>query len=108
MAAALSVRERLDRLFKQRIVIFDGSMGVMLQHKGLSDADFRGERFRHHYREIFGERRHDDDVGPLEHPLLLLAANIAEHCDLIAQRQPIDLATNLRLVVTRTATGDRE
>src|SRR5437763_328598 len=41
MASAISVRERLDRLFQQRIVIFDGSMGVMLQHKGLSDEDFR-------------------------------------------------------------------
>src|SRR5438105_11335248 len=44
MAVATSVKERLDQLFRQRIVIFDGSMGVMLQHKGLSDAEFRGGR----------------------------------------------------------------
>src|ERR1700737_3752922 len=45
MAIATSTRERLDQLFKQRIAIFDGSMGVMLQPRGLSDEDFGGERF---------------------------------------------------------------
>src|SRR6202163_3634239 len=53
-----SVRERLDRLLKQRIVIFDGSMGVMLQHRGLSDEDFRGERFRDHPKPL----RNNSDV----------------------------------------------
>src|SRR5258706_1340360 len=43
-----SVRERLDRLFKQRIVIFDGSIGVLLQKQGLTEEDWRGERFRDH------------------------------------------------------------
>ncbi|HYT12556.1 MAG TPA: homocysteine S-methyltransferase family protein, partial [Candidatus Nitrosopolaris sp.] len=43
-----SVRERLDQLFKQRIVIFDGSIGVLLQKQGLNEEDWRGERFRDH------------------------------------------------------------
>src|SRR4029077_15827875 len=67
MAVALTVRERLDQLFKQRIVIFDGSMGVMLQHKGLSDADFRGERFRHHPKPL----RNNSDVLCLSQPELV-------------------------------------
>src|ERR1700736_1705785 len=46
--ARASVRERLDQLFKQRIVIFDGSTGVLLQRKSLSEEDWRGERFRDH------------------------------------------------------------
>jgi 5-methyltetrahydrofolate--homocysteine methyltransferase len=46
--SATSVRERLDRLFKQRIVIFDGSTGVLLQKQGLTEEDWRGERFRDH------------------------------------------------------------
>src|SRR5260370_34590961 len=41
--SAASVRERLDRLFKQRIVIFDGSTGVLLQKQGLTEEDWRGE-----------------------------------------------------------------
>ena len=58
MAVATSVRERLDRLFGSRIVILDGSMGVMLQHKGLSDEDFRGQRFRDHPKPL----RNNSDV----------------------------------------------
>jgi 5-methyltetrahydrofolate--homocysteine methyltransferase len=46
--SATSVRERLDRLFKQRIVIFDGSTGVLLQKQGLTEEDWRGDRFRDH------------------------------------------------------------
>src|SRR6202163_2549231 len=67
MAVALSTRERLGRLFKQRIVIFDASMGVMFQHKGLSDADFRGERFRDHPKPL----RNNSDVLCLTQPALV-------------------------------------
>ena len=67
MAVATSVRERLDRLFQQRIVIFDGSMGVMLQHKGLSDEEFRGERFRDHPKPL----RNNSDVLCLTQPGLV-------------------------------------
>src|SRR5437899_4317356 len=67
MAVATSVRERLDQLFQQRIAIFDGSMGVMLQHKGLSDEDFRGERFRNHPKPL----RNNSDVLCLTQPELV-------------------------------------
>ncbi|TAN31844.1 methionine synthase [bacterium] len=67
MAVAIRVRERLDQLFKQRIVIFDGSMGVMLQRKGLADADFRGERFRNHPKPL----RNNSDVLCLTQPDLV-------------------------------------
>ncbi|MET0295596.1 MAG: homocysteine S-methyltransferase family protein, partial [Phenylobacterium sp.] len=33
---------------KQRVIILDGSWGVMIQREGLSEADFRGERFKDH------------------------------------------------------------
>ncbi len=67
MAVATSVHERLDLLFEQRIAIFDGSMGVMLQHKGLSDAEFRGERFRDHPKPL----RNNSDVLCLTQPALV-------------------------------------
>src|SRR5260370_33795172 len=47
-SSALSVRERLDKLFKQRIVIFDGSIGVLLQKQCLTEEYWRGERLRDH------------------------------------------------------------
>src|SRR5437660_781358 len=67
MAVATSVRERLDQLFQQRIAILDGSMGVMLQHKGLSDEEFRGERFRDHPKPL----RNNSDVLCLTQPELV-------------------------------------
>src|SRR3979411_3074229 len=68
MAVATSTKDRLDQLFKQRIAIFDGSMGVMLQHRGLSDEDFRGERFRDHPQPL----RNNSDVLNPTHPGLVL------------------------------------
>src|SRR5579862_7184279 len=64
MLTATPVRERLDRLFKQRIVIFDGSMGVLLQHRGLTEDDYRGERFKRHARLL----KNDVDVLNLTRP----------------------------------------
>src|SRR3981189_1213407 len=67
MAVAASVRERLDQLFKQRIAIFDGAMGVMLQHRGLSARGFRGGRFRDHAKPL----RNNSDVLCLTQPGLV-------------------------------------
>src|SRR6478736_3361542 len=72
MAVATSVHERLDRLFKQRIVIFDGSMGVMLQKRGLSDAEFRGERFRDHPKPL----RNNSDVLCLSQPEMVTKVHL--------------------------------
>src|SRR5438552_5657494 len=67
MGLATSVRARLDPLFQERIDIFDGSMGLMLQHKGLSDEQFRGERFRNHPKPL----RNNSDVLCLTQPELV-------------------------------------
>jgi 5-methyltetrahydrofolate--homocysteine methyltransferase len=45
---------RLDTLLRQRILLLDGAMGTMVQRHGLEEADFRGERFREHPRELQG------------------------------------------------------
>jgi 5-methyltetrahydrofolate--homocysteine methyltransferase len=91
MALAVSVRERLDRLFQQRIVIFDGSMGVMLQHKGLSDAEFRGERFRNHPKPL----RNNSDVLCLTQP------------DLVTQVHREYLEAGADILTTNTFTATR-
>ena len=38
--------DQLVRLLAERIVVIDGAMGTMIQQRKLSEADFRGERFR--------------------------------------------------------------
>ena len=35
----------LQELIKERILVIDGAMGTMIQRYGLTEADFRGERF---------------------------------------------------------------
>ena len=40
---------------EKRILVLDGSWGVLLQKKGLSEADFRGERFKDHPVSLKGD-----------------------------------------------------
>ena len=45
---------QLPELLKQRIVIIDGAMGTMIQRYKLQEADYRGERFQDHPKDIKG------------------------------------------------------
>src|ERR671923_381543 len=91
MAVAASTRERLEKLFQSRIVILDGSMGVMLQHKGLSDEEFRGSRFRNHPRPL----RNNSDVLCLTQP------------DLVTQVHREYLEAGADIITTNTFTATR-
>ncbi len=44
----------LEHLLKQRTFFLDGAMGTMIQLLKLSDADYRGERFKHHPFDLKG------------------------------------------------------
>jgi hypothetical protein len=44
----------LPALLQQRIVIIDGAMGTMIQRYKLTEADFRGERFKDHPKDLKG------------------------------------------------------
>ena len=44
----------LPRILKERIVVLDGAMGTMIQRHRLSEADYRGERFRDHTCSLKG------------------------------------------------------
>jgi 5-methyltetrahydrofolate--homocysteine methyltransferase len=41
-------------LFEQRIAVLDGAMGSMIQTYPLTEADFRGERFKNHAHDLKG------------------------------------------------------
>src|SRR3990170_2989340 len=45
---------RLRELLAQRILILDGAMGTMVQRYALDEAEFRGERFAGHGRDLKG------------------------------------------------------
>ncbi|MFN3885253.1 MAG: homocysteine S-methyltransferase family protein, partial [Rhodocyclaceae bacterium] len=44
----------LSALLAQRILILDGAMGTMVQRHGLLEADYRGERFAAHPKDLKG------------------------------------------------------
>jgi 5-methyltetrahydrofolate--homocysteine methyltransferase len=54
----------LERELAKRILILDGAMGTMVQRLKLTEADFRGERFRDHPHDLKG----DNDVLVLTRP----------------------------------------
>ncbi|HXG31696.1 MAG TPA: homocysteine S-methyltransferase family protein, partial [Thermodesulfobacteriota bacterium] len=59
----------LRRLLEERIVFLDGAMGTMIQTYRLGEADFRGERFRGHPRDLKG----NNDILNLTRPDVIAA-----------------------------------
>jgi 5-methyltetrahydrofolate--homocysteine methyltransferase len=57
----------LRSLLSQRIAYLDGAMGTMLQRAKLTEADFRGERFREHGSDLRG----NNDILVLTRPELV-------------------------------------
>ncbi len=58
----------LPHLLARRILVLDGAMGTMVQRQGLEEADFRGERFRQHPRDLKG----NNDLLVLTRPDVIL------------------------------------
>jgi 5-methyltetrahydrofolate--homocysteine methyltransferase len=62
-----SVPDVLDRLLASRVLILDGAMGTMIQRHRLAEADFRGERFAAHRRDLKG----NNDLLVLTQPAII-------------------------------------
>jgi 5-methyltetrahydrofolate--homocysteine methyltransferase len=60
---------RLTELLGERILVMDGAMGTLIQSYELGEADFRGDRFRDHPRDLRG----DSELLSLVRPDILLA-----------------------------------
>ena len=63
----------LRDLLAQRILILDGAMGTMVQRHGLAEADYRGERFKDHPRDLKG----NNDLLCLTRPELIAGIHAA-------------------------------
>jgi 5-methyltetrahydrofolate--homocysteine methyltransferase len=48
------VKKDIREILKHRILILDGAMGTMIQRYKLTEADFRGERFKNHPCDLKG------------------------------------------------------
>ena len=64
---------RLEQLAAERILVLDGAMGTMIQRENLAEADYRGERFRGHERDLKG----NNDLLTLTRPDLIGAIHAA-------------------------------
>ena len=59
----------LPGILRERIMVLDGAMGTMLQTYRFGEADFRGDRFRDHPRDLRG----DSDLLCLTQPAAVTA-----------------------------------
>jgi 5-methyltetrahydrofolate--homocysteine methyltransferase len=55
MSARDDRNARLPELLRERILVLDGAMGTLIQSHQLTEADFRGQRFADHPRDLRGE-----------------------------------------------------
>jgi len=68
---------------KERVLILDGSWGVMIQKRGLDEADYRGERFKAHPGQMKGNNdilclTRPDVVAELHDAYFAAGADISE------------------------------
>ena len=75
--------DTLQRLLAGRILVLDGAMGTMIQRYTLTEADFRGERFRDHPRDLKGDSdvlvlTRPDVISAIHHEYLAAGADILE------------------------------
>ncbi len=73
----------LDAALRERILVLDGAMGTMVQRHGLAEADFRGERFAAHSRDLKGDNdllvlTRPDVISGIHHAYLEAGADIIE------------------------------
>jgi 5-methyltetrahydrofolate--homocysteine methyltransferase len=74
---------RLERSLAERILLFDGAMGTMIQDRRLEEADFRGERFADHPVSLKGNNdllslTRPDVIRDIHYAFLAAGADIVE------------------------------
>ncbi|HEV7914081.1 MAG TPA: homocysteine S-methyltransferase family protein [Albitalea sp.] len=75
--------QALPQILQQRIVILDGAMGTMIQRYKLGEADYRGERFADHAKDLKGNNEllqftRPDVIREIHEQYLAAGADIIE------------------------------
>ena len=78
-----TTEQTLRRALEQRVLILDGAMGTMIQRHKLTEADFRGERFKDHAKDLRGNSdilvlTRPDVIGEIHRDILESGADIIE------------------------------
>ena len=79
----MTTATRLATLLAERILVLDGAMGTMVQRLGLTEADFRGDRFAGHGHDLRGNNdllalTRPDAVAGIHEQYLEAGADIIE------------------------------
>ena len=83
--------QQIQDIIKERILILDGAMGTMIQQCGLTEGDFRGERFA----DLPGLQKGNNDllclsrsevIAGIHNRYLAVGVDIIETCSFNAQR----------------------
>src|SRR5262245_9626814 len=79
----MDIWQRFDNLLARRVAILDGAMGTMIQREGLTEGDFRGDRFRDHGRDLKGDNdllvlTRPDVIGRIHREYLAAGSDIIE------------------------------
>jgi len=77
------VEHTLYAELSKRVLLLDGAMGTMIQRHTLTEADFRGERFKDHTHDLRGNSdllvlTRPDVIGAIHHEYLEADADIIE------------------------------
>ena len=75
--------QALPELLRRRILILDGAMGTMIQRHKLGEADYRGERFKNHPKDLKGNNEllvftRPDVISEIHEQYLAAGADIIE------------------------------
>ena len=68
-----ALRARFDDILARRILVIDGAMGTMMQKKGLTEEDYRGERFA----DAAGTLKGNHDLLSITRPKVLRSVHDA-------------------------------
>ena len=74
---------KLHQVARERVLILDGAWGVMIQKRGLAEADYRGERFANHPSDLKGNNdllciTRPDIIADLHDQYFAAGADISE------------------------------
>lgn len=62
------MKNNIEEIIRQRILVLDGAMGTMIQRQKLQEADYRGEKFRDHSKPQKG----NNDILSITKPEVIL------------------------------------
>ena len=108
------LRDRLDDILHERILVLDGAMATMIQRHGLEEADFRGDEFAAHPSPLLGNNdllclARPDVVADIHRAYLAAGADVVETNTFSATRLPMaeygveEAAPRINLAAARLA-----